>query len=218
VESLTPSKKIIPQADLTGDEVIGPSSKEITQWLIAWSNGDQAALNQLIPLIHKELRQLAKRYMRQERGRERRVVTLQTTALVNEAYLRLIDASNVKWENRAHFFAISAQLMRRILVDYARSRNRVKHGRLAQRVELEEAAVFSVERAPDLVALDDALDALAKIDERKSRVVVLRFFGGLSVAETAEVLKVSIGSVERDWRLAKLWLYGELGGERDDDG
>jgi RNA polymerase sigma factor (TIGR02999 family) len=211
------SKKIIPQADLIGGEVIAPSSMEITQWLIAWSNGDQAALDQLIPLVHKELRQLAKRYMRQERGRERRVVTLQTTALVNEAYLRLIDASNVKWESRAHFFAISAQLMRRILVDYARSRNRVKHGRLAQRVELEEAAVFSVERAADLIALDDALDALAKIDERKSRVVVLRFFGGLSVAETAEVLKVSIGSVERDWRLAKLWLLGELGGERDDD-
>lgn len=195
---------------------MAPSSKEITQWLVAWCNGDQAALDQLIPLVHEELRRLAKRYMRQERGRERRVVTLQTTALVNEAYLRLIDAGNVKWESRAHFFAISAQLMRRILVDYARSRNRVKRGGAAQLVDLEEAAVFSTERAPDLVALDDALDALAKIDERKSRVVELRFFGGLSVAETAEVLKVSTDVVFRDWRLAKLWLLGELGGGDDE--
>jgi len=191
-------------------EVMAPSSKEITQWLVAWNNGDSAALDQLIPLVHEELRRLAKRYMRQERGRERRGVTLQTTALVNEAYLRLIDAGNVRWESRAHFFAISAQLMRRILVDYARSRNRVKRGGVAQRVELEEAAVFSVERAPDLVALDDALDALAKIDERMSRVVELRFFGGMSVAETAQVLKVSPGAVERDWRLAKSWLLHEL--------
>ena len=189
---------------------MAPSSKEITQWLVAWSNGDSAALDQLIPLVHEELRRLAKRYMRQERGRERRGVTLQTTALVNEAYLRLIDAGNVQWKCRAHFFAISAQLMRRILVDYARSRNRVKRGGVAQRVELEEAAVFSVERAPDLVALDDALDALAKIDERMSRVVELRFFGGMSVGETAEVLKVSPDTVERDWRMAKSWLLHEL--------
>jgi RNA polymerase sigma factor (TIGR02999 family) len=196
---------------------MAPSSKEITQWPVAWSNGDRAALDQLIPLVYEELRRLAKRYMRQERGRDRRVVTLQTTALVNEAYLRLVDAGNVKWESRAHFFAISAQLMRRILVDYARSRNRVKRGGVAQLVDLEEAAEFSVERAPDLVALDDALDALAKIDERKSRVVELRFFGGLSVAETAEVLKVSISAVERDWRLAKLWLLGAMGGGRNDD-
>jgi RNA polymerase sigma factor (TIGR02999 family) len=189
---------------------MAPSSKEITQWLVAWSNGDSAALGQLIPLVHEELRRLAKRYMRQERGRERRGVTLQTTALVNEAYLRLIDAGNVRWESRAHFFAISAQLMRRILVDYARSRNRVKRGGVAQRVELEEAAVFSVERAPDLIALDDALDALSKIDERMSRVVELRFFGGMSVAETAEVLKVSPDTVERDWRMAKSWLLHVL--------
>src|SRR5262245_5526802 len=134
------------------------SSKEITQWLVAWSNGDQTALDQLIPLVHEELRRLARRCMRQERRRGRRVVTLQTTALVNEAYLRLIDASNVQWESRAHFFAISAQLMRRILVDYARSRNRVKRGGVAQRVEWEVAAVSPVERTPDLVALDDALD------------------------------------------------------------
>jgi len=209
VKTLSPSKNN-PQADLKVGEVMAPSSKEITQWLVAWSNGDSAALDQLIPLVHEELRRLAKRYMRQERGRERHGVTLQTTALVNEAYLRLIDAGNVRWESRAHFFAISAQLMRRILVDYARSRNRVKRGGVAQRVELEEAAVFSVELAPDLVALDDALDALAKIDERMSRVVELRFFGGMSVAETAQVLKVSPGAVERDWRLAKSWLLHEL--------
>jgi RNA polymerase sigma-70 factor, ECF subfamily len=189
---------------------MAPSSKEITQWLVAWGNGDQTALDQLIPLVHEELRQLAKRYMRKERGRERHGVTLQTTVIVNEAYLRLIDASNVQWESRAHFFAIAAQLMRRILVDYARSRNRVKRGGVAQRVSLEEEAVFSVERAADLVALDDALDALAKIDERKSRVVELRFFGGLSVEETAKVLKVSPDTVERDWRLAKSLLLREL--------
>jgi len=159
---------------------MAPSSTEITPWLVAWSKGDQTALDQLIPLVDEELRRLAKRYMRQERGSERRVVTLQTTALINEAYLRLIDASNMKWESRAHFFAIAARLMRRILVDYARSRNRVKRGGEAQFVEMEEAAVLTVERAPDLVALDDALDTLAKIDERKSRVVELRFFGGLS--------------------------------------
>jgi len=191
---------------------MAPSSKEITQWLVAWSNGDSAALDQLIPLVHEELRRLARRYMRQERRREHHGVTLQTTALVNEAYLRLIDACNVQWEGRAHFFAIAAHLMRRILVDYARSRNRAKRGGEAQRMSLEEAAVFSVDHAPDLVALDDALDALAKIDERKSRVVELRFFGGLSVEETARVLKVSPETVLRDWRLAKSWLLHELDG------
>jgi RNA polymerase sigma-70 factor, ECF subfamily len=194
-----------------------PSSQKITQWLVAWSNGDQTALDQLIPLVHEELQRLARRYMRQERRREHHGVTLQTTALVNEAYLRLIDAGNVQWESRAHFFAIAAQLMRRILVDYARSRNRVKRGGAAQRVELEEAAFFSVERAPDLVALDDALNALAQIDERKSRVVELRFFGGLSVAETAEVLKVSTDTILRDWRLAKSWLLRELGQEESSE-
>ncbi len=150
--------------------------------------------------------------MKRERGRKRHGITLQTSALVNEAYLRLIDAGNVQWQNRAHFFAISAQLMRRILVDYARSRNFVKRGGEALRVSLEEAADFSDDQAPDLVALDDALNGLARIDERKSRVVELRFFGGLSVAETAEVLKVSPDTVMRDWRLAKSWLLHELGG------
>jgi len=150
--------------------------------------------------------------MGQERRRERHGVTLQTSALVNEAYLRLVDAGNVPWESRAHFFAISAQLMRRILVDYARSRNAIKRGGAAQRVSLEEAAVFSAERSPDLVALDDALNSLAMIDERKSRVVELRFFGGLSVEETASVLNVSPQTILRDWRLAKSWLLHELGG------
>src|SRR5215470_14472057 len=191
---------------------MAPSSKEITQWLVAWSNGDSAALDKLIPLVHEELRRLAKRYMRQERRRERQGVTLQTTALVNDAYLRLIDARNIQWESRAHFFAIAARLMRRIMVDYARSRNYLKRGGAAQRVSLEEAAVLSEERAPDLVALDDALDALAKIDDRMSRVVELRFFGGLSVDETARVLKVSSKTVMRDWRLAKSWLLHELDG------
>jgi len=194
-----------------------PSSQEVTQWLVAWSNGDSAALEQLIPLVHEELRRLAKRYMGQERRREPHGVTLQTTALVNEAYLRLIDARNVQWEDRAHFFAISAQLMRRILVDYARSRNRAKRGGAAQRVSLEEAAVFSAARAPDLVALDDALDALAKLDERVSRVVELRFFGGLSVEETASVLKVAPQTVMRDWRFAKSWLLHELDGRTSYD-
>jgi RNA polymerase sigma factor (TIGR02999 family) len=189
-----------------------PSSQEITQWLVAWSNGDKSALDQLIPLVHEELRRLAHRYIQQERRRGHRGITLQTTALVNEAYLRLIDAGNVRWESRAHFFAIAAQVMRRILVDYARSHNRAKRGGAVERVSLEEAAVYSVERAPDLVALDDALSALAKIDERKGRVVELRFFGGLSVEETAQMLKVSPQTILRDWRLAKSWLLHELDG------
>ena len=187
-----------------------PSPHQITHWLDAWSNGDQSALNQLIPLVHKELHRLAKRYMRQERMRGYAGVTMQTTVLVNEAYLRLMDAASVRWQSRAHFFAIAAQLMRRILVDFARSRNCAKRGGAAQQISLQEAAVFSRERAPDLVALDEALSALARIDERKSRVVELRFFGGLSVEETAEILNVSPETVMRDWRLAKSWLLHEL--------
>jgi RNA polymerase sigma-70 factor, ECF subfamily len=198
-------------------ELMKPSSQEITQWLIAWSNGDQNALNQLIPLVHKELRRLAKHYIRQERRRARRGITMQTTVLVNEAYLRLIDAGNVEWQNRTHFFAIAAQLMRRILVDYARSRSYLKRGGGLQQISLDEAADFSKERAPDLVALDEALEALAKIDERKSRLVELRFFGGLSVEEAAEVLRVSPTTVMRDWRLAKSWLFHELSGGTSSD-
>ncbi|HKQ79947.1 MAG TPA: sigma-70 family RNA polymerase sigma factor [Blastocatellia bacterium] len=186
-----------------------PSPQEVTQLLKAWGQGDQAAFERLMPLVYEELRRVARRYM----GRERAGHTLQTTALVNEAYLRLIDASQVEWQNRAHFFAISAQLMRRILVDYARTHNYVKRGGEAHHVPLEEAAVFSAEQAPDLVALDDALTDLAAIDQRKSQVVELRFFGGLSVEETAEALKVSPRTVMSDWSLAKAWLLRELSGE-----
>ena len=191
------------------------SPQAVTDWLIAWSQGDEAALDQLIPLVHEELRRLAKRYMRRERG-QRAARTLQTTALVNEAYLRLIDAQRVQWQSRAHFFAIAARLMRRVLVDYARAQNYAKRGGGMPEVALDDAPELAAERAPDLVALDDALDALSRIDERKGRVVEMRFFGGLSVEETAEVLKVSPDTVMRDWRLAKAWLLRELSGEEND--
>ena len=189
------------------------SKQEVTQLLVAWSQGDQAALERLMPLVYEELRRVARRYMRRERAGH----TLQTTAVVNEAYLRLIDASQVQWQNRAHFFAVSAQLMRRILVDYARAHNYIKRGGEAHHVPLEEAAVFSAERAPDIVALDDALKSLAVMDQRKSRVVELRFFGGLSVEETAEALKVSPRTVLNDWNLAKAWLLRELSNRESDE-
>jgi len=183
-----------------------PSPQEVTQLLLAWNQGDETALEKLIPLVYDELRRLAHHYM----GGERAGHTLQTTALVNEAYLRLIDSSQVRWQSRAHFFAVSAQLMRRILVDFARSRHYFKRGGGAHQVSLDEALVVSQERSADLVALDDALTALARIDARKSQVVELRFFGGLSVEEAAEVLKVSPDTVMRDWGLAKVWLLREL--------
>jgi RNA polymerase sigma factor (TIGR02999 family) len=185
-----------------------PSPKEITQLLLAWSHGQQSALDQLTPLVYDELHRIAKRYM----GGERAGQTMQTTALVNEAYLRLVDSSQVHWQNRAHFFAIAAQLMRRILVDFARSRHNLKRGGEAKQVSLDEALVISPERGADLVALDEALQALAALDPRQSQVVELRFFGGLSINETAEVLKVSEGTVRRDWSLAKAWLHRELSG------
>jgi RNA polymerase sigma factor (TIGR02999 family) len=191
------------------------SPQAVTDWLIAWSQGDEAALDQLIPLVHEELRRLAKRYMRRERG-QRAARTLQTTALVNEAYMRLIDAQRVQWRNRAHFFAIAARLMRRILVDYARAQNYAKRGGGLPQVALDDAPELAAERAPDLVSLDDALNALSRVDERKSLVVEMRFFGGLSVEETAEVLKVSPDTVMRDWRLAKAWLLRELSVEDND--
>ena len=187
-----------------------PSTQGVTEMLLAWSNGDKSALERLIPVVHNELHRLAHRYM----NRERPGHMLQTTALVNEAYLRLIDTSHVRWQNRAHFFAVSAQLMRRILVDFARSRNYLKRGGNAVQVSLDEALAISPEQDADLVALDQALDALAAIDERKTRVVELRFFGGLSIEETAEVLKVSPDTVMRDWRLAKVWLLRELNSEK----
>ncbi|HEX5083146.1 MAG TPA: sigma-70 family RNA polymerase sigma factor [Blastocatellia bacterium] len=182
------------------------SSHEVTQLLVAWNDGDQSALEQLIPLVQAELHRLARRYM----GRERPGHQLQTTALVNEAYLRLIEWKNVEWKNRAHFFGVSAQLMRRILVDFARQRPRVE-GKSAFQVSLEEALVVgSEDRGADLIALDDALKSLARIDERKSRIVEMRFFGGLSNEEVAEVLGVSEITVIREWNKAKAWLYREL--------
>jgi RNA polymerase sigma factor (TIGR02999 family) len=183
-----------------------PSPKEITQLLVAWGDGDQSALEELAPLVQSELHRLAHHYM----GRERPGHTLQTSALVNEAYLRLIDWKAVRWQNRAHFFAVSAQLMRRILVDFARGRQNLKRGGDALRVSLSEAADFPVERGSDLVALDEALMGLAEVDQRKSQVVEMRFFGGLSIKEAAEVLNVSEETVMRDWRLAKVWLLREL--------
>ena len=182
---------------------------DVTGLLRAWSSGDESALERLVPLVYDELRRLARRYMAGERSGH----TLQTTALVNEAYLRLVDARSVRWQNRTHFFAISAQLMRRILVDYARSRQTHKRGGDTIHVDLDEASTVASDRAPDLVALDDALKELASFDERKARVVELRFFGGLSVEETAEVLKVSADTVLRDWRLAKAWLLREISGD-----
>lgn len=185
------------------------SPNEITRLLTAWTDGDQSALEKLVPLVESELHRLAHHYM----GRERPGHTLQTSALVNEAYIRLIDWKNVRWQNRAHFFAVSAQLMRRILVDFARERNYLKRGGGALQVSLAEAESLPLERNDDLVALDEALAKLTQFDDRKGRVVELRFFGGLSVKEVAEVLKVSEETIMRDWRLAKVWLLRELGQE-----
>jgi RNA polymerase sigma factor (TIGR02999 family) len=189
-------------------EAVARARKDVTGLLVAWGRGDESALDELMPIVHGELRRLARRLMRGERGNH----TLQTTALVNEAYLRLVDISRVRWQDRAHFFAMSARLMRRILVDHARSRKYLKRGGMLRRVSLDEALVVS-ERGTDLVALDDALDALAAVDQRKSQVVELRFFGGLSLEETAEALQVSGETVGRDWRLAKAWLLRELSRE-----
>ena len=187
--------------------------KEVTQLLLAWSDGDQAAFEQLVPLIYEELRRLARRHM----GRERVGHTLQTTALVNEAYLRLIDAQRVRWQNRAHFFAVSAQLMRRILVDFARAKRSDKRGGGAEQVSLDEALVVSPERGADLLALDEALCRLADLSPRQSRVVELRYFGGLNEEEVAEVLKVSPRTVRSDWSLARAWLRRELSRGEDRD-
>ena len=189
-----------------------PSTYEVTTLLQAWSAGDEAALEKLAPLVYEELRRTAHRYM----ARERTGHTLQTTALVNEVYLRLVKVSEVNWQNRAHFFAVCAQMMRRILTDFARSRRYLKRGGNAARVPFDEALFAGHEAPADIVALDDALKALAGFDERKGRVVELRFFGGLSVEETAEVLRVSVETVHRDWKLAKAWLLSELTREKDD--
>jgi RNA polymerase sigma-70 factor, ECF subfamily len=187
-----------------------PSPAAVTELLRAWSDGDDGALEQLVPLVEGELRRLARGYM----ARERRDHTLQTTALVNEAFVRLTDARQVRWQDRAHFLGISARLMRRVLVDYARRRGFHKRGGGAERVSLHEDLVTGLDPAFDVVALDRALEALGNVDPRKGRIVELRFFGGLSVEETATVLQVSPETVKRDWRLAKLWLLRELEGER----
>jgi RNA polymerase sigma-70 factor, ECF subfamily len=178
-----------------------PSPKEVTRLLVDWGDGDKAALDELIPLVYDELRRLAARYMR----RESQGHTLQTSALVNEAYLRLIDQKSVQWQNRAHFFGVAAQLMRRILVDHARSRLRAKRGGGAQMVSLAEQAVMSKEVA-EVIVIDEALKGLAEMDPRKSQIVEMKFFGGLTNEEVAEVLKVTSRTVEREWRKAKAWL------------
>jgi RNA polymerase sigma factor (TIGR02999 family) len=187
--------------------------EEVTGLLLAWSAGDQAALEKLMPLVYAELHRLAKRYMRREYAGH----TLQTSALVNEAYLRLIDAHGVRWENRAHFFAVSAQIMRRILVDFARAKRNLKRGGGAQQVTLDEGLVLSPERGADLLALNEALEKLAVLNERQSRVVELRYFGGLNEDEVAEALKVSPRTVRSDWSLARAWLYRELSRGGSDD-
>ena len=179
--------------------------------LLAWGRGDQAAFDELVPLVHDELRRLARQHM----GGERPGHTLQASALVNEAYIRLLDVKRVPWQNRAHFFAMAARVMRRILVESARKKNFQKRGGGARHVSLDEALIVSSEPGRDLVALDDALNALTEMDPRKGQVVELRFFGGLSVEETAEALQVSTGTVMRDWRLAKVWLLRELSSRHD---
>jgi RNA polymerase sigma factor (TIGR02999 family) len=192
---------VFPEAFLPADSAV-----EITRLLRAWAEGDQAALDELAPLVYRELRERARAYM----GRERRVITLQTTALANEAWLRLVDISGVDWRDRAHFFAVAAQMMRHILVDAARARVTDKRGGMARKINLDEIPDVASGRDRELVAIDDALRSLTELDPRKAKVVELRFFGGLSVEETAAVLKISGQSVMRDWRLAKSWLMREI--------
>ena len=179
---------------------------DISQLLRAWSDGDQLALDELTPIVYAELRRLAHRYMRGERPDH----DLQTSALVNEAYIRLVDYKRMQWQNRAHFFAIAAQLMRRILIDRARKRYNSKRGGDVRKVSLDQAAIVSTGRSSDLVALDEALTDLEAIDQRKSKVVELRFFGGLNIEETAEVMSISPATVQREWSMAKAWLYREI--------
>jgi RNA polymerase sigma-70 factor (ECF subfamily) len=187
-------------------------ARDITQLLHAWGGGDEQALEQLTPLVYNELRKSARRHMAKERDGH----TLQTTALINEVYLRLVNLDDVNWQDRNHFFAMCARLMRRILVDHARSRSYLKRGGDARRVTLDEALVVTADSPVDLVALEGALSKLGAVDSRKSSVVELRFFGGLSVKETAAVLKISTDTVTRDWSLAKAWLMREMDGEQRD--
>jgi len=181
------------------------TADNLTGLLVEWRDGDQAALDRLMPLVYDQLRRIAHRYVQRERDGH----TLQTSALVNEAYLRLAD-QKVVWQNRAHFFAVTARVMRHILIDHARRRRYAKHGGDARQVPIDEAAAMSLERAAELIALEEALDELAELDQRKSRVVELRYFGGLSLEETAEALNISLMTVRRDWRAAKAWLYRRL--------
>src|SRR5215471_17037847 len=183
---------------------------EVTQLLIAWSEGDRTALDQLMPILESELRRLASRLISKENPGH----TLQTSALINEAYLRLVDQKNVQWQNRAHFFAVSAQIMRHILIDHARNHRYAKRGAGARKVELDEATLLPERRAAELVALDDALRELAAVDPRKSEVVELRFFGGLSIEEAAEVMKISTPTVQREWRRARAWLHRALSNQQ----
>jgi RNA polymerase sigma-70 factor (ECF subfamily) len=188
-------------------------SRQITGLLVEWSNGNKMALDEMLPLIENELRRLAHRYM----SRERPGHTLQTTALVNEAYLRLIDQNNVRWQNRAHFFAIAAQMMRRILVDYARRKMYAKRGGAAAiHVSLDQAALVSNEPSAEVTALDEALTRLESLDARQARIVELRFFGGLTIKETAEAMEISVDMVKREWSTAKAWLYREMKGTGDE--
>jgi RNA polymerase sigma factor (TIGR02999 family) len=197
--------------DVAGVHTGDADSEDIGRLLRAWSDGDQNALKQLTAIVYEELRRLAHYYMERERSGH----SLQTTALVNEAYMRLVDYKRMKWQDRAHFFAVSAQLMRRILVDHARSHN-VKRGAGFQHVSLDEGAALGAGPQAGLAALEDAMNALARLDPRKVEIIEMRFFGGLSVEETAEVLKVSPATVRRDWSIAKFWLYRELSGDRGD--
>lgn len=187
-----------------------PTAHEITQLLQAWSNGDRTALERLAPLVYAELHRLARGYMQGERGGH----VLQSTALINEAWLRLIDWKGARWQNRAHFFGVAAQMMRRILVDFARERGAIRRGGSAEKVSLDEAVLVSAERGAEIIALDEALNTLAEFDARKSQIVEMRFFGGLGVEETAEILKLSPRTVKREWNLARAWLYRELNPER----
>jgi RNA polymerase sigma factor (TIGR02999 family) len=191
---------------------MAPSQHDVTRLLADWRDGDQGALDRLMPLVYDELRRMARRYMRGERENH----TLQSSALVNEAYMRLADHMGMNWQNRAHFFGVAAQAMRRVLVDHARTRNVQKRGGGAFKVALDDAIDVADEKAAELVALDDALRALAAFDERKARVVELRYFGGLTAEEAAEVLGVSLATVEREWRTARAWLVRELGGAARD--
>jgi RNA polymerase sigma factor (TIGR02999 family) len=191
-----------------------PNHKKVSELLVAWSKGNEAARDELIPLVYRELRRLAGHYMALERGGH----SLQATALVNEAYLRLVDQGEVQWQGRAHFFALASRMMRHILVDTARKRQGAKRGGDALRVTLDEAMIVSAEKAPEIVALDDALTALAEIDPRRSQVVELKYFGGLSIEEIAGILEVSAITVRRDWNTAKAWLYRAIGGDSEPNG